>query len=246
MDPDSQAADTLPADLVDFPYGSESFFHVGETPLVCWQAVGDDQRQCEWSVPHLFSGLRILASIDEEVEEGCKFEDLTWSEKMRRARLWKKSCKASWNKTHGLLWPGVDPPDLLLPMAVSKRKREEQQEQNNSYFTESTLPTSMLFSALCSQITQHRLRTRSRYAACRLLYDILKKLTGTGKMKVAFTAEGRLYNIAIPRSGLVNSSIIGSFMDDAVSLSDVKRSWRKDAQDADKTWIYGNWGSQTD
>ena len=282
------------------------FFHVGETPLVCWQAVGDDQRQCEWSVPHLFSGLRILASIDEEVEEGCKFEDLTWSEKMRRARrwvkqsyhtyflvlldfdifgpdsiigvlilfwcyleynlnitiffirhsplinlisvwnehcccvvmnhyiwgLWKKSCKASWNKTHGLLWPGVDPPDLLLPMAVSKRKREEQQEQNNSYFTESTLPTSMLFSALCSQITQHRLRTRSRYAACRLLYDILKKLTGTGKMKVAFTAEGRLYNIATPRSGLVNSSIMGSFMDDAVSLSDVKRSWRKDAQDS--------------
>ena len=25
MDPDSQAADTLPADLVDFPYGSESY-----------------------------------------------------------------------------------------------------------------------------------------------------------------------------------------------------------------------------
>lgn len=124
------------------------------------------------------------------------------------------------------------PPDLLLPMAVSKRKREEQQGQNNSYFTESTLPTSMLFSALCSQITQHRLRTRSRHAACRLLYDILKKLTGTGKMKVAFTSEGRLYNIAIPRSGLVNSSVLGSFMDDAVSLSDVKRSWRKDAQDS--------------
>ena len=52
--------------------------------------MGDDQRQCEWSVPHLFSGLRILASIDEEVEEGCKFEDLTWSEKMRRARCWVK------------------------------------------------------------------------------------------------------------------------------------------------------------
>ena len=49
-----------------------------------------DHRQCEWSVPHLFSSLRTMASRDEEVEEGYKFDDLMWSEKMRRARCWVK------------------------------------------------------------------------------------------------------------------------------------------------------------
>ena len=99
------------------------------------------------------------------------------------------------------------------------------------FFAEATLPTSMLFAALCSQITQHRMRTRSRYAACRLLYDILKKLIGTGKMKVSFTTDdGRLYNITIPKSGLVNSPVVTSLMG-AVSIPRVKQCWRKDAQD---------------
>jgi hypothetical protein len=139
----------------------------------------------------------------------------------------------SWKKAHKQLWPGVEVPALLTATANRNVEREEQGARpENSFFVESTLPTSMLIASLTSQITQHRSARKFRAAASILLHDILRKLVRTGKMTSRFTTgDGIEFNIPIPTGGGFPSATLVSMVGDPSSLRKVKEAWDKDAED---------------
>ena len=142
---------------------------------------------------------------------------------------WKSSNMKTWQKSHKLLWPHADVPTLLLPYAENYNTGPTS-EHDQRYFAESTIPTSMLFAVLCSQITQARNAPMYRNAASRLLYNILKRLVSTGKVKTRFTSDGNAFNIQIPTTGSFPASVLCSLENNAL-LRAVKRAWNKDAQD---------------
>ena len=104
-------------------------------------------------------------------------------------------------------------------------------EQDQRFFAESTIPTSMLFAAICSQITQPRNAPKFRHAASKLLYNLLKRLVSTGKVRARFTdSDGHDFNILIPTTGIFPASVLFSLGNNAL-LRAVKKAWNKDAQD---------------
>ena len=63
----------------------------------------------------------------------------------------------SWEKMHKRLWPAVDVPPLLSPMALtSKQKLATQGNDTESFFAEGTLPTSWMISAICALIVTRK------------------------------------------------------------------------------------------
>ena len=142
----------------------------------------------------------------------------------------------SWEKTHSLLWPNSEPPELLAPSSLQtdRIERDEQGVASSSFFTATTLPTSMLFASLCSQIVAVRLRKNLRFAACRALYDILKRVVATGNLTATFVSEtGDVYRIPVPCHGSFPTAVVTQIaaLDGGVKHSQLKKQWNKDCQD---------------
>ena len=132
----------------------------------------------------------------------------------------------SWVKVHKNLWPHEAVPELLEPAA----KRNLEGERDQAFFVESTIPTSLLFSALTSAIIQARSAFRFRSAASKLLYAILQKLLQTGEMNVHFTQEGQQFGIHIPAGGGFPSAVLFALLG-AEGVESVKAAWNTDAED---------------
>ena len=151
--------------------------------------------------------------------------------------LWKKDSQNHWVKTHELMWPEEIVPDLLVPTSL-KRKRDDgstvaTSELSNSWFPSSTVPTSMMFSAICHQITQTKVRKSVRSGASMLLFDILKKLLATNGMRARFTSDDGEYSISIPRSGMVPTPVLVRLIDETSLLDATRQAWNKDS----KEWV---------
>lgn len=228
--------------IPEFPYGSERYLPLaGEVTLTGWKALPETGQQCEWSVQHLFYALKTLLGHEAETSIG----DMDLKSRQQKARKWKSNNLSAWQKSHKLLWPHVDLPTLLLPYAENMTMGPSS-EQDQRFFAESTIPTSMLFAAICSQITQPRNAPKFRHAASKLLYNLLKRLVSTGKVRARFTdSDGHDFNILIPTTGIFPASVLFSLENNAL-LRAVKKTWNKDAQDQNKLWIYGSWSSQLD
>ena len=146
---------------------------------------------------------------------------------------WKSSSIESWNKQHKLLWPTCDVPTLLESSAVKKGK-DENPGATNQFFVENTIPTSMLFAALCSQITAARSPSKYRYAASKLLFELLQKMVQSCDVKARFSSDGTEFQVNVPTSGMFPSSILCAMSQSDSSqntLKQLKRAWNKDAQD---------------
>lgn len=128
-------------------------------------------------------------------------------------------------KAHRLLWPETAPPELLQPTAT-----REQSNLEKSYFVESTLPTSMLFAAIASQIMAPRRAKRFRAAASSLLHALIKKVVQSGTMKVRFTANGNEFCIPVPTTGAFPSATLVSMLGPN-EIARGRRVWNLDAQD---------------
>ena len=107
---------------------------------------------------------------------------------------------------HELLWPGSPLPNILTPSAVNQQMGPSD-ESDPKYFTENTLPTSFMMSAICAQIIQGRSARMFRQAASSLLYDLLKKLVQTSKMTVRLSSHGNEFNIPVPTSGTFPTAV---------------------------------------
>ena len=135
---------------------------------------------------------------------------------------------ASWVKVHQQLWPETEIPELLNPTAASTKSSDVDMESR--YFVESTLPTSMMISALCSQVIQGRSAKRFRNAASVLLHGVLKKLVRSGKMKLSLSSDGIAFDVPVSSTGAFPSSPL------IVSLGRpdqrrVRQHWNEDEQD---------------
>ena len=129
---------------------------------------------------------------------------------------------------HKQLWQGGEPV-LLVPSANRNAKAED---KTNTLFVESTLPTSMVFAAICAQITQHRSAKKFRYAAMNLFYSIIKKLIRNNCLKARFVnPDGMEFSIPVPTSGAFPSATVISMIGEPGIISKIQTAWNKDSQD---------------
>lgn len=129
---------------------------------------------------------------------------------------------------HKQLWPEADVPKLLVPTADRKKESTD-----DKFFVESTIPTSFLFAALCSQASLKRGKggmKESRYAASSMLHKILTHLSQTGDFKLSFTAHGNQYHIPVPTTGMFPVAVLTSMLEPD-SLKQLKNYWNESAED---------------
>lgn len=131
---------------------------------------------------------------------------------------------------HRQLWQGIDVPTLLVPTAL---KKGEGTSEEQGFFVESTLPTSLLLSAISAQITQGRSGSQFRFGASRVLFELLRKLVRTSYMKVQFESQGNSFSIAIPTNGLFPSATLLSMVGVDV-VRKTRQLWDEAVQD--KFW----------
>jgi hypothetical protein len=128
---------------------------------------------------------------------------------------------------HRQLWQGIDVPTLLVPTAL---KKGEGTSEEQGFFVESTLPTSLLLSAISAQITQGRSGSQFRFGASRVLFELLRKLVRTSYMKVQFESQGNSFSIAIPTNGLFPSATLLSMVGVDV-VRKTRQLWDEAVQD---------------
>ena len=122
----------------------------------------------------------------------------------------------------------------MLESSAVKKRKDENPGVTNQFFVENTIPTSMLFAALCSQVTAARSPAKYRYAASKLLFELLQKMVQSCDLQARFSLNGTEFQVLVPTSGMFPSSILSAMSQSDSSenaLKKMKRAWNKDAQD---------------
>ena len=140
---------------------------------------------------------------------------------------WKSSSMQLWEKMHKQLWQGADVPTVLAATAL---KKSEGTSEDQGFFVESTLPTSLLLSAICAQISQGRSAAQFRYGASKVLFELLRKLVRSSYLKVQFESEGNSFSVPIPTNGLFPSAILLSMVGADV-VQKTRELWNAAVQD---------------
>ena len=142
--------------------------------------------------------------------------------------MWKGRSKKSWDKSHELLWPGVELPEFLTPLAT--RAAPEEEDHRRGHFMESTIPTSYVFASLLSASTSMKKMASGRYRAMEVFYELLVATFRTGKLDLTLQTNQGDETIRVPPSGNVQTGTLFGHLSPN-RLDELKNLWAMEMQD---------------
>ena len=137
----------------------------------------------------------------------------------------------SWTKCHQELWPTVDPPALLKPLASRADADAGQQVQNQpGHFVESTLPTSYVWASLVSQCTATKRTASARHNSMEMFHELLMKVCATGNLELSLTCGGGDRIVKVGAAGNFAVDVLLGHLS-PFELEEVRNAWLMDMRE---------------
>ena len=120
---------------------------------------------------------------------------------------WREKNETSWLEYHLLLWPGCGQALKLVPPRTNTSKIKKGTGFAISPFHETTLPTSVVMSALVAQTASPKRQLAYLQATARLFKKLLHRCCATGEIVLVLTAPGTNVplRVQVPCSGRIPS-----------------------------------------
>ena len=145
---------------------------------------------------------------------------------------WRSTSLKAWKESHSLMWPEMQAPELLVPLASRLGGANEVR-----HFQEATLPTSILWACLVSQSSSPKRTIHQRLLAATAFYEIIMAVFRAGDMELQVQWGNTSHRVPVASSGVVASNMVfGSLSPN--QLATIKNEWAGDCQERGFVHVY--------